>query len=259
MAYTKEQLLEMYRKLPKDLQDAIFSIDTAEAIRQIGEENKLMIDKIGELADETGLIMLGLTSPSQFIPHLTERLGVSRELARTIAQEINAKVFLPIRESLKKIHGIEASEPEMEAPMPPPVTPPPPPSRPATVVNIKPTTLGMAKPASEISQTPASPMPATPSAPKIPEVPASQFLKDKDGPLEIPKDGPWKATPTPAPAAPAQPAPTAAAPPIFEAKTKEEIFRLPAQVFEKPINPTEKFMQPKVEAKKIDPYREPPQ
>ncbi len=116
MAYAKEQLLEMYRKLPKDIQDAIFSVDTAEIIREIGENNNLMIDKIGNLADETGLVMLGLTSPSQYIPHIVERLEISRETAKKIAEEVNSKIFFPIRENLKKIHGVEERSGEEEIP-----------------------------------------------------------------------------------------------------------------------------------------------
>ena len=101
--YTNEQLLEMYHKLPKDVQEAILSVDTSEAIREIGEKHKLMIDKMGDLADETGLVMLGLTHPSQYVSHLIERLGINQETAQEITEEINNKIFFPIRESLRKI------------------------------------------------------------------------------------------------------------------------------------------------------------
>ncbi len=120
--YTKEQLLEKYRALPKEVQEAIFSVNTAEIIRQIGEKHKLMIDKIGELADETGLVMLGLGHPNQFISHLTERLEINRELAKEIAEEVNSKIFFPIREHLKKMYGIEEKIEEKPSPMPPPPT-----------------------------------------------------------------------------------------------------------------------------------------
>lgn len=122
MLYTKEQLLEKYRALPKEVRDAIFSINTAEIIRQIGEKHKLMIDKIGELADETGLVMLGLGHPNQFISHLTERLEINHELAKEIAQEVNSKIFYPIREHLKKMYGIIEEKFE-EKPSPPPAPP----------------------------------------------------------------------------------------------------------------------------------------
>ncbi len=105
--YTNEQLMDFYKKLPKDLQEAILSVDSAEKIRAIGEKYHLAIDKMGEMADETGLVMLGLTSPREFIPNLASRLNVDKEMARKIAEEINGQVFVRVRESLKKVHAIK--------------------------------------------------------------------------------------------------------------------------------------------------------
>lgn len=99
--------MDFYKKLPKDLQEAILSVDSAEKIRAIGEKYHLAIDKMGEMADETGLVMLGLTSPREFIPNLASRLNVDKEMARKIAEEINSQVFVRVRESLKKVHAIK--------------------------------------------------------------------------------------------------------------------------------------------------------
>jgi len=107
MHYNNDQILEAFKKLPEDVKEAMFSVDTAEIIQGIGTKHKLMIDKIGELADETGLVMLGFTHPSEYVSHLAERLRVEHGLAKEIAEEINSKIFFPIRENLKKIHGIE--------------------------------------------------------------------------------------------------------------------------------------------------------
>lgn len=111
MKHTPEQLLEIYDKLPKDLKDAIFSVDSAEIIQAIGKKYNLPIDKTGELADETGLVMLGLTHPNNYISNLTQRLNTDKETAKKIADEINTQIFAKIRESLKKIHGVEPSPP----------------------------------------------------------------------------------------------------------------------------------------------------
>jgi len=114
MPYTQEQLLKRYKKLPQDVKDAIFSVDTANAIYNIGMRHKLMIDKIGKLAEETGLVMLGLIHPADFIINLSNRLEVDKKTAKKIAEEINREIFAKIRESLKKMHGIidEAVEEE---------------------------------------------------------------------------------------------------------------------------------------------------
>ena len=114
-----EKITEKYLDLPEDVQKAMFSSTTSDAIFEIGKKYDLIIDKMGELADETGLVMLGITKPNEFIRNLENRLGVPAKKAKEIAEDINQKVFSPIRESLKKIHGISP------APVTPPPTPPP--------------------------------------------------------------------------------------------------------------------------------------
>ncbi len=117
---TPEQLKELYKKLPEDLKDAIFSADSGEALREIAKNKGLAIDKSGELADETGSVMLGLTPPKDFVRNLERRLGVDEKTAREIAAEVNERIFAKVRDSLKKIHGIgsagsgEAAEAEGE-------------------------------------------------------------------------------------------------------------------------------------------------
>lgn len=228
--YTPQQLREIYLKLPEDVKEAMFSVDTAEIIRNIGEKHKLMIDKIGELADETGLVMLGLAHPSEFISHLADRLGVEKEKAKEIAEETNSKVFFPIRENLKKIHGVEEAAPEGGEPRPeisgretPTVITP-------EIPPIMPAALGPTAP--EAPLTPLIPMGETPPAPT---------------PTEAPKPTAQSATTEPlTQVAEVAPPPTEPAPPgIFEAKTKEEPFRSPIEVSEK-----------SAEGKKFDPYHE---
>lgn len=103
-------LREKFEKLPPKLREAIASVDTANIVLNIGRTNGLSIDKIGGLASETGYIMSGVASTKDFIPTLTEILGVSNEKAKAIALEINQKIFLPIREYLKGMHGEKWAE-----------------------------------------------------------------------------------------------------------------------------------------------------
>jgi len=103
MKLTSEQIKERFEKLPKEMREAIFSVDSSEAIQAIGKKYKLAVDKIGELADEIGLVTIGATPSHNFVSNLSRRLGVDREKARKIAQEINEQVFAKIREKLKKL------------------------------------------------------------------------------------------------------------------------------------------------------------
>lgn len=107
---TNEQILEKYEKLPEDLKEVIFSVEMSETIKKIGEKYGLYVDKIGELGNETGMVMLGLISVKDYIPNLASRLGINKEIAGKIAGEVNAQIFFKVRESLKKLHGIDGIE-----------------------------------------------------------------------------------------------------------------------------------------------------
>ncbi|MBU1091415.1 hypothetical protein KKA27_00930 [Patescibacteria group bacterium] len=105
MTYSNEQILEKYKNLPEEVKDMIFNVDAAKTLREIGEKNKLNVREIGIVADETGLFMLGITHPNEFIPNLISRLGIEEERTAKVAHEINSQIFSKIRESLKGIHG----------------------------------------------------------------------------------------------------------------------------------------------------------
>ena len=112
--YTDQQISQMYDSLPEDLKDSIFSVDTTSVVNEIGRKYGLAIDKIGDLANETGMVMLGVTHPNEFIGNLADRLEVDKEKARAIAQEINEQIFKKVRESLRKIHNIREGAEEEE-------------------------------------------------------------------------------------------------------------------------------------------------
>lgn len=176
--YTDEQTIEIYKNLPEDLKGAIFNVEMTKAVDAIGKKYNLYVDRIGILGNETGMVMLGVTKPKDFVSNLSARLGVSNDMARSIAEEINQQIFSKVRESLKKVHGIDGE-----------------------IKNVE---------------------------PQPPEVKKEDILKEIEK-EEVPEIMKGTRKPTESP---------------FEAKTKEEIFRMPAQESE------HKYPQG-------DPYREP--
>ncbi len=217
MPYTYEELSERLEKLPEDLREAIFGVETSQTLQDVGKKYSLHIDKLAELVNETGLVIVGITHPKDFIPHLVERLGVDKLTARNIAEDVNRQIFQKVRESLKKIHGL-AEEPGTR--------------------NQEPEIKEEARP--EIKKEATAPAFQT-SIPK-PE------LK----PLEI-----RPMPPTPTETKPTQPLnhSTTQLPPglAFEEKTKESIFRTPSETREKIEEKS--FADIKKEIKN-DPYRE---
>ncbi len=115
MKHTKEQLLEAYNKLPKSLQEAVLSVDTTKAISEIGKKYGLPVDKMGELADQTTGVMLGFTDSKDLISNLKTNLNVDIETAQKIGEDVNSKIFLPIREALMSLRS-DTEEENKEAP-----------------------------------------------------------------------------------------------------------------------------------------------
>ena len=148
--YTQPQIEERYEKLPEVLKDAMFSVEIADKIFETGKKFGLIFEKIGNLAEETGYVTLGLLHPQDFVRALEEHLGIKADQASEIAKEINHQIFFPLRAEFKKAHNIELpapdfqrSEPLSKKPLPPSTLPPkpatstPPPPLKTTPVEVK--------------------------------------------------------------------------------------------------------------------------
>ncbi|MBI2637680.1 MAG: hypothetical protein HYW88_02150 [Candidatus Sungbacteria bacterium] len=122
----QSDIVKRYNELPEDVKQAMMSVASAEIIFEIGHKHGLNIERIGKLAEEAGYIMLGAIAPKEFVTDLVRVLGVSEPKATEIAKDVNTKIFLQIREALKKIHGSRFSEeiavakPKTSASAPPP-------------------------------------------------------------------------------------------------------------------------------------------
>ena len=103
--YTLEFLEERFAALPESIRGQMMSLDTARAVEDVGEKHHLHIDQIGELSDETGLVLLGLTRTGDFAAHIAKRTGIDAATANAVAAEIDAAVFKPIKASLVAFSG----------------------------------------------------------------------------------------------------------------------------------------------------------
>jgi len=108
--YTEEQFLEKYASLPQELKTAMSSVESSDIIQAISKKHELQIDQMGELASETGFVLLGFTKPEEYIRNLKNRLQVDPKKAKEIALEVNSQIFSKVKESLKRQHGIGGEE-----------------------------------------------------------------------------------------------------------------------------------------------------
>ena len=110
MSYTREQLDTMFYELPDDVKEAMTSVDTVQVLNKIKEKYKLHIDQIGQLSAEIALVMIGASSPQRFISKMESSMNISEETAKSIASEVNEKIFQVVRNTLKNIQEEEISE-----------------------------------------------------------------------------------------------------------------------------------------------------
>lgn len=193
MAYTNAQLKEMFKKLPQKVREAIFAEETANTMQAIGNQFALHIDQVGIVADEAGLVMLGVTPRSQFAPMIQKRARLTPEVASKISSEVETRVFKPIQEHLRGESVIDDTietlpSPEQRTALTPtekPYTPPPaanavpqapkplsPPTPPAIPISREPMTIPQ-QPEVGALKSDASPfLPPPDTTPKPPQAPA---------------------------------------------------------------------------------------
>jgi hypothetical protein len=111
---SKDELWEIYRSLPDDIKDAIFSEDTAEAIWNICQINK--IEQVSEMAKLAGRTLMGLLPPKDFEQALKQTLKLEEKTAQKIATEMEHYIFNPVKDDLDFIYEEEGKKGRKEIP-----------------------------------------------------------------------------------------------------------------------------------------------
>jgi len=114
MSETQEIIKKQLATLPKDLRDAVVATDLPEKFKTIANKHKLRTDQSGVLETETMFVMLGIEHPDDYTNNLKREADISEKDAAAIAEEVNRMIFLPIRASLKKLHGNVKEDTEKE-------------------------------------------------------------------------------------------------------------------------------------------------
>ena len=106
---TNPLIRERYLKyfgLPQDIRQIFFAVETADEINAATERNKLSDKQAWSASYVVGMVLLGETNIVNFVKSLKEECNLDNESARQLARDINSAIFLPVKESLKKIHKI---------------------------------------------------------------------------------------------------------------------------------------------------------
>lgn len=247
--FTEDEIENAWKAAPKSIQDALGSVDSAmsviAAVTAIGSEHKLHVDQIGLLVTINNYMLLGLISPEEFLAELIVNKIPDAE-ARKIMDEINQKIFSPLREKMRS-GPVPAARPT-PPPVPRPVTPAPAPTpRPVPQQAPAPTRQPITDPARELpvgeGVHPVAPLPPKVVLPgAAPAAPSSRLI-NRISPPSITLESRAPGAPALTPAARPTPPPPA---------------NLPGAL------PVSDLLPPKPPASTakpytVDPYREPPE
>ncbi|MBI4123089.1 MAG: hypothetical protein HY458_01855 [Parcubacteria group bacterium] len=104
--YTQEQFNQIFEKLPDELQEAIFSVETADAIYNARLSQGVTDERGNRVAELTGQVLMGILLPEDFQKTLEKEVGLKKDAAANIARDITRFVFFPVKESLRQLHNI---------------------------------------------------------------------------------------------------------------------------------------------------------
>ncbi|MFA6338537.1 MAG: hypothetical protein WCW87_00525 [Candidatus Paceibacterota bacterium] len=107
MDETEQILKQSLERLPKDIKQAIVSLNTKEILQGISKKHALHLDQIDQLETDTMLVMVGISHPEDFVKDVRDDLLMSTGQAEAIAADVNDQIFKTIRQSLIKMHDDE--------------------------------------------------------------------------------------------------------------------------------------------------------
>ncbi len=110
--------------IPKEILEAIKSSSVYSKLESIGARYNLLLDQIGQLEVDTRMVLIGKLPSVKFIDTVARDLEIDKEISEKIVKDINEEIFMPLRESIRKVQE-EITLEQNTVPIPPsrPLTP----------------------------------------------------------------------------------------------------------------------------------------
>ncbi len=105
MKYSREKLLNLYKLLPEQLKEALFSAKVTDEIYTICKKNNLNNSQISQIAESIGYVFLGLLSLKEFKNSLIKEVKLTQETSENIYNQINDYIFFPLKGLLEKMYN----------------------------------------------------------------------------------------------------------------------------------------------------------
>jgi hypothetical protein len=110
--FSKEELWKIYKSLPEDLKETLFSPDTSEAIWNICKLCE--INEVAKVAKYVGRVLMGLLAPENLKEVLKKELNLDEDTASKLDTYIQHYIFNPVADDLRELYHPEEKETEKE-------------------------------------------------------------------------------------------------------------------------------------------------
>lgn len=95
-----DRVRQAYKEAPLPIRDTFNSDKISRIVLDMRSKYQLHVDTAGVLGKEIGYLLLGLTSPMEFLGRLVAA-GVEGNAAKHIASDINEQIFIPLQKAMK--------------------------------------------------------------------------------------------------------------------------------------------------------------
>jgi len=120
---SKDEAWKIYETLPKNLQLAIFSEETANSILSACQRNGLIDQQTSQVAELIGYSLMGLLPLENLTNEIITTTGIEQNKAQQTYNELNRLVFSPIKDSLQEIYNLKTTNQKAENPKVPTAQP----------------------------------------------------------------------------------------------------------------------------------------
>ncbi len=102
---TQAQAQKRFQVLPEAIQDAMFSVKSADIISSVCSQNHLSDEKTAKVSESAGWVLLGFIHPEDLAGEIRDSAGIDIKIATPIADQISTKIFQPLREEIEQIYS----------------------------------------------------------------------------------------------------------------------------------------------------------
>lgn len=111
----ESDIRELMKEIPPPVR-AFFASGKVETIaKNLMLKNRLHIDQGAIVEREVILLLLGLKNPTEFVQTLLEEARLDEQTVNSIVQDINAQIFVPLREEMRRGPVAEVAPPQAQS------------------------------------------------------------------------------------------------------------------------------------------------